>query len=216
MNRLTVLACALLLAACGGSTGGGGSGSQPKQETSAQSVASNSSDFPGMQRCPESGSWDNYLKAEQAKDPTQFQSDKSDWDSLKAAGANDSYVGVYADDSSHCGNFGSDQATGKIVDVYAVRFKDSSSASANFKTNSKDFHLSDSDLQSIKSAGGKVDQGATTGLGDNSVAVSLAIAGTSFYIAFWQNRQFEVAIIAYNLVVADGQAASKKINDRIH
>ncbi|TMD14471.1 MAG: hypothetical protein E6I96_09310 [Chloroflexi bacterium] len=114
MNRLTVLACALLLAACGGSTGGGGSGSQPKQETSAQSVASNSSDFPGMQKCPESGSWDNYLKAEQAKDPTQFQSDKSDWDSLKAAGANDSYVGVYADDSSHCGNFGSDQATGKI------------------------------------------------------------------------------------------------------
>jgi len=25
-----------------------------------------------------------------------------------------------------------------------------------------------------------------------------------------------VAIIAYNLAVADGQAASKKINDRIH
>jgi hypothetical protein len=211
MNRATVLACVLILAACGGSSGGGGN---PPQETSAKTVASNSSDFSGLTSCPESGSWDDYLKAEQSKDPNQYSSDKSDWDSLKAAGANDSYIAVYADESSHCGNFGN-EPSGKVVDIYAIRFKDANAASANFKTNQKDFHLSDSDLQNIKSAGGKVSQGSATGLGDNAVVVELAIAGASFYIAFWQKKNFEVAMIVYNVPVADGEAAAKKVNDRI-
>jgi hypothetical protein len=213
MNRATVLASVLLLAACGGSSGGGG-GNAP-QETSAETVASNSSDFSGLTKCPESGSWDNYLKAEQTKDPSQYSSDKTDWDNLKAAGATDSYVAVYADNASSCGNFGSDQPTGKVVDVYAVRFKDQSAAADNFKTNSKDFHLSDSDLQNIQAAGGKVAQGDATGLGTNSIAVSLSLAGTTFYIAFWQNKKFEVAMIAYNVPVTDGESAAKKVNGRI-
>jgi hypothetical protein len=214
MSRVTVLAGVLLLAACGGPSGTGSSGSTPKQ-TSAESVASNSSDFSGLSKCPESGSWDSYLKAEQSKDPNQYTTDKSDWDGLKSAGADDSYVAVYADSSSECGNFGTDQPSGKVADIYAVRFKDASSASGNFKTNSKSFHLTEENLQSIKAAGGKVDQGSTTGLGDNSVAVSLAIAGTSFYIAFWQKKNFEVAMITYNIPVADGETAAKKVNDRI-
>lgn len=213
MNRVTAVAFALLLAACGGSSGGGGGGT-PAQ-TSAESVASNPSDFPGMTKCPESGSWDNYLKAEQSADPTQYASDKTDWDNLKAAGANDSYIAVYADNSSSCGHFGTDTPSGKMVDLYAVRFKDSPSASDNFKTSSKQFHLSDTDLQTIQSAGGKVGQGSATGLGANSIAVSLSVAGLSFYIAFWQKNKFEVAMIAYNIPTTDGEAAAKKVNDRI-
>ena len=216
MNRFIVPVCVLVLAACGGTSGGtsGGSGSQ-QQQTSAQSVASDSSDFSGLSKCPESGSWDSYLKAELAKDPTQYTTDKKDWDSLKAAGANDSYVAVYADTSSNCGNFGTDTPSGKVVNVYAVRFKDQASASDNFKSNSADFHLSDSDLTSITAAGGKVQQGAATGLGANSVVVELSVAGMSFYIAFWQNKNFEVAMIVYNMPVTDGEAASTKINSRI-
>src|SRR5438045_1829223 len=102
MNRATVLACVLVLAACGGSAGTGGAASSPKP-TSAETVASNSSDFSGLSKCPESGSWDTYLKAEQAKDPAQYTTDKSDWDGLKTAGANDSYIAVYADATSACG-----------------------------------------------------------------------------------------------------------------
>jgi hypothetical protein len=214
MNRATALACVLLLGACGGSSAGGGGGNA-SQGTSAESVASNSSDFPGMTKCPESGSWDSYLKAEQSADPTQYASDKTDWDNLKAAGANDSYIAVYADSSSNCGHFSSDTPSGKMVDIYAIRFKDTSSASDNFKTNSKQFHLSDTDLQSIQSAGGKVAQGSATGLGTNSIAVSLSVAGISFYIAFWQKNKFEVAMITYNLATTDGDAAAKKVSDRI-
>lgn len=215
MNRLVVSACVLLLVACGGGSGGSGSQQQQQQQTSAESVASNSSDFPGLTKCPESGSWDSYLKAEQAKDPTQYSSDKSQWDNLKAGGANDGYVAVYADQASSCGNFGSDTPSGKVANVYAVRFKDESSASASFKADSKDFHLSDSDLSSITAAGGKVQQGTATGLGTNSIAVELSLAGTAFYIAFWQNKNFEVAMIVYNVAVSDSEGAAQKVNGRI-
>jgi hypothetical protein len=216
MNRSTVLVCVLLLAACGGSSGGGGGGGggTPPQ-TSAETVASSSSDFPGMSKCPESGSWENYLKAEQSQDPTQYASDKSHWDSLKAAGANDSYVAVYGGSSSDCGHFGTDQPSGKTADVYAVRFKDSASAAANYKNLSKDFNITDQQLQQVQSAGGKVLQGSATGLGDNSLVVEFGIAGTSFYIAFWQKNKFEVAMIAFNIPVTDGEAAATEVNGRI-
>ena len=213
MYRVPVLVCALLIAACGGGSSGGGGTAQ--QQTSAETVASNSSDFSGLQKCPESGTWDNYLKAEQQKDPSQYGTDKKDLDDLKAAGANDTYVVVYAGNNTDCGKFGSDTPSGKVAQIYAVRFKDSSNASANFKVNQKDFHLSDSDLQNIKTAGGTVKQGSATGLGDNSVVVEFSIAGQSFYAAFWQKDKFEVAMVTFNLPAADSEGATTKINGRI-
>jgi hypothetical protein len=102
-----------------------------------------------------------------------------------------------------------------VAQVYAIRFKDAASASANFKVNQKDFHLSDSDLQNIQTAGGTVKQGSATGLGDNSVQVEFTIAGQSFYAAFWQRDKFEVAMVTFNVPAADSEAATKKINDRI-
>ena len=211
MNRTTVLAFALVLAACGGPSGSGST----QQPTSAEAVGSGSADFAGLQKCPESGTWDHYLTAEQAKNPSQYTTDKSDLDSLKAAGANDTYVAVYSDATSGCGNFGSDTPTGKVADVYAIRFKDSSSAAANYKTNLKDFHLSDTDLSNLKSAGGSVAQGSATGLGDNSVMVSISIAGSSLYAAFWQKNQFEVALLTFNVSESDSKSATTKINDRM-
>ena len=214
LNRVTALEAALLLiSACGGPSGGGGGG--VAQETSAETVGSNSSDFAGMQKCPESGTWDSYLKAEQEKDPSQYETDKKDLDDLKAAGANDTYVAVYAASTSDCGNFGADTPSGKVAQIYTIRFKDMASASANFKVHQKDFHLSDSDLQNIKSAGGTVKQGGETGLGDNSVLVEFSIAGQSFYAAFWQKDKFEVAIITFNVPTADSESATKKVSDRI-
>jgi len=211
MQRVLVLTSVLLLAACGGSSGGG---CAVQQKTSAETVGSSSSDFPSLQKCPESGTWDHYLTAEQAKNPSQYSTDKSDLDTLKAAGADDTYVAVYADSASGCGNFGADTPTGKIADVYAIRFKDSSAAAANYKTNLKDFHLSDSELTNIKAAGGTVTQGAASGLGDNSVVVSFAIAGVSFYVAFWQKNQFEVALLSFNEPEATNKTATTNISGR--
>src|SRR5439155_1408859 len=93
MTRLIILSCAIVLAACGGGSGPSLPGVLGPQ--SAQGVAESSSDFPGLQKCPESGSYDSYLKQEQTKSPDQYQSDKTTWDDLKASGANDSYIAVW-------------------------------------------------------------------------------------------------------------------------
>src|SRR5256886_573070 len=179
-KHFVVTACALLLAACGGSAGPSLPGSQGP--ASAQSVASGSADFTGMQKCPESGSYETYLKAEQTTDPTQYQTEKATWDDLKAAGANDSYIVVYVENASDCGQFASGTPSGKVAYVYAIRFKDSTSASASYKVTSKDFHLSDSDLANLKAAGGTVQVGAATGLGDNSTVLSIDVAGLAVYV----------------------------------
>lgn len=203
----------LVLAACGGSSGP----SLPAVQgpPSAQSVVANDSDFSGMHRCPESGSWESYLKAEATKNPTQYQTDKKSWDDFKAAGANDSYVAVYAQNTSDCGQFAAGTGTTKVAYAYAIRFKDATSASSNFKTNSKAFRLSDADVANLKAAGGTVQQGAATGLGDNSIVVSIAFGGSAIYIAFWEKKQFEVALISFNLPIADAATVAKKISDRI-
>ena len=213
MTRFLVIACGVMLAACGGSSGP----SLPVVQgpPSAQTVVGNESDFSGMHKCPESGSWESYLKAEQTKNPSQYDTDKKSWDDLKAAGANDSYVGVYAQDTSDCGQFAAGTPSAKVANVYAIRFKDTTSASSNFKTNSKTFHLTDSDVANLKAAGGTVQQGAATGLGDNSIVVSIAFGSSSVYVAFWEKKQFEVALVSFNVPIADGTTVTKKISDRI-
>src|SRR5712664_235919 len=212
MNRFLIVMCTVVLAACGGNSPGPIGVTGPP---SAQAIAANDSDFSGMHKCPESGSWDSYLKAEETKNPSQYQTDKSSWDDLKAAGANDSYIAVYAENTSDCGQFAAGTPSGKVAYVYAVRFKDSTSASTNFKTNSKAFHLSDTDVANLKAAGGTVQQGAATGLGDNSVVVSISFAGQSVFVAFWEKKQFEVALVMFNLATADGPAVTQKISARI-
>jgi hypothetical protein len=124
MIRLLVAASALLLTSCSGSAGVNIGG-----PPSAQSVAQNDSDFTGVVKCSESGSYDSYLKAEQTKSPDQYQSDKKTWDDLKAKGANDSYIADYADNTADCGSVGSSNLTGKVAAVFAIRFKDTWSAS---------------------------------------------------------------------------------------
>jgi hypothetical protein len=238
MNRFLIVTCAVVLTACGGGSSGGVNlpGQGPP---SAQAVAASDSDFSGMHKCPESGTWDSYLKAEQTKNPTQYDTDKKSgtwdsylkaeqtknptqydtdkksWDDLKAAGADDSYIAVYAQTTSDCGQFAAGTPSSKVAYVYAIRFKDTTSASTNFKTNSKAFHLSDSDVVNLKAAGGIVQQGAATGLGDNSVVVSIAFGGTTVYVAFWQKKQFEVALVSFNLPIADGPTVTAKISGRI-
>jgi len=214
MNRFLVAMSfgAVALAACGG--GGSGPSLGVQTQASAQSVAQSSSDFPGLQKCSESGSYESYLKAEETKNPDQYKTDKTTWEDLKAAGANDSYIAVYAASATDCGQFAAGTPSGKVAYVYAIRFKDSTSAAASYKVTSKDFHLSDSDVANLKAAGGTVQVGATTGLGDNSTVLSIDVAGLAVYVAFWENKQFEVAMIAFN-DAAEAPGAVTKINGRI-
>src|SRR2546427_9563524 len=173
---------AVALAACGG--GGSGPSLGVQTQASAQSVAQSSSDFPGLQKCSESGSYESYLKAEETKNPDQYRTDKTTWEDLKAAGANDSYIAVYAANATDCGQFAAGTPSGKVAYVYAIRFKDSTSASASYKVTSKDFHLSDSDVANLKAAGRTVQLGATTGLRANSPVLPSTPPGWAPYAAF--------------------------------
>src|SRR5437899_12926067 len=83
---------AVALAACGG--GGSGPSLGVQTQASAQSVAQSSSDFPGLQKCSESESYESYLKPEETKNPDQYKTDKTAWESRNAAGANDSYIEI--------------------------------------------------------------------------------------------------------------------------
>src|SRR5260370_27002373 len=152
---LRVLVVAWSVAVLGGCGGGSSGPSLPGTSgpPSAQSVASGSSAFSGLQKCPESGSYDSYLKAEQTADPAQYQTDKTNWDDLKAGGANDSYVAVYADSTSDCGQFAAGTPSGKVAYVFVIRFKDTASAAASYKSSPKGFHLSNSDLPHLKPPG---------------------------------------------------------------
>jgi hypothetical protein len=209
--RILIVA-ALLAAACGGGSGPTLGAQGPP---SAQTVAASSSDFSGVQKCPESGAYDKYLQAEQAKAPDRYATDKKTWDDLKIAGANDSYIAAYADTTSDCAQFGSSNLQGKVAEVFAARFQDSAKAGAAYTTSQGQFHLTDSEVAQLKAFGATVLDGAATGFGPNSIVVKFAIASVSAYIALWQNREFEVAMITYNLPLTDGPAAASKVNARI-
>lgn len=210
--RTLVAGCVMLVAACGG---GSGPSLGVQGPPSARSVAASSSDFSGVQRCPESGAYDGYLQAEQAKAPDRYATDKKNWDGLKAAGANDSYIAVYADATSNCDQFGSSSLQGKVAEVLAVRFKDSANAAAAYTTSQGQFHLADSDVAQLKAFGATVLDGAATGFGPNSIVVKFAIASVTAYIALWQNKAFEVTMITYDLPLTAGPAAATKVNSRI-
>jgi hypothetical protein len=202
----------MLMAACGGGSGPSIGAQGPP---SARSVAESSSDFSGVQKCPDSGSYDTYLQAEQAKAPTRYATDKKAWDNLKAAGANDSYIAVNADTTSDCNQFGSSNLQGKVGEVFAVRFQGSAKAAAAYTTSQSEFHLTDSDVAQLKAFGATVLDGTTTGFGQNSIVVKFAIANVTAYIALWQKKEFEVALVTYNLPLTAGPAAATKVNSRI-
>jgi len=208
--RILIVISGLLIAACGGGPSAG-----PQGPPSAHSVAQSSSDFFGVQKCPDSGSYDTYLQAEQAKAPTRYATDKKTWDDLKAAGADDSYIAAAAVTASDCGQFGSSNLQGKVAEVFAVRFTDSAKAAADYATFQGQFHLTDSEIAQLKSFGATVLVGTASSLGPNSIVVTFAIAGVTAYIALWQNKEFEVALVTYNLPLTAGPAAATKVNSRI-
>ena len=210
--RAVLVGCVVLVTACGG---GSGSSLGVQGPPSAQSVAQSSTDFSGVQKCPVSGSYDSYLQAEQAKAPTRYATDKKTWDTLKAAGANDSYIAVNADTAADCDQFGSSNLQGKVGEVFAVRFSDPTKAAAAYTTSQGEFHLTDADVAQLKAFGATVLDGTASGLGQNSIVVKFAIANVTAYIGLWQNKEFEVALVTYNLPQTAGPAAATKVNSRI-
>lgn len=208
-RRAATIALLLLFSSCGGSQ------AQPQGPTAA-SVAVQPADVPhGLVRCDVSGDIQAFIEKEQSSNPTNARTVFDQWAQLKQAGASAAYVVVYGHDSDQCAAFTTaagnpNTATSSVVLNFVVQFKDEKKAADAF-ANSSIFSISASDLRSSHLAV----EGARTGLTASSIVISQAISNQSFYIAFWQNRAFVMALIVENMDPATSQKLAVAENARV-
>jgi len=201
----------LMLVACGSSSGGSSSG------PNAAKIAVQPSDLPSdMKKCDLSGDIDSFLSKSKTKDPNTYNSTKAEWDSAKQKGATAAYTAFYTDSTAHCASIESNSsdisaATYKLVVNFVVQFKDEASASKGY-TSESIFGFSAS---SLRSGGAPVVEGTKTGLSANSIVLSIAVAGQSFYVAVWQNKAFMVILAILNIDSATCKKVAQAENGRI-
>ncbi len=209
---LTALALLLLIGACGPV---GGSGTPA---ATASSVAVQPGDLPsGMDRCDLSGDINSYLKKIQTKDPGTYSTIKAQWDAAKKDGATAVDVEFYTDSTAHCASLESNgsqigTATYKLVVNFVFQFKDQASAAKGYTTDSI-FGFSAS---SLKSSQVPVTEGKATGLGANSIVLTVAISSQTFYVAVWQSKTFMVILGILNIDTAADKKIALAENGRIH
>jgi hypothetical protein len=210
-RSITGLALAAMVVACGGSP------STTSTGPTAASVAVQPGDVGGgMQKCDLSGDIGSFLNKSKAKDPSTYTSFKNYWDAAQKAGATDEYTAFYADSAAHCTSLesnsaGASTATYKLVVNFVVKFKDEASAKDSY-ANQSVFGISQS---SLKTGGSAVVEGTATGLTANSIVLSVSLASQAFYIAYWQNKAYVVALLILNLDPTTGKKAALAENSRI-
>ena len=208
---LSALAIVFVAAACGPLPGGG-------TPATAASVAVQSSDLPsGMKKCEVSGDIDAYVAKVKAKDPTHYATIKKEWDDAKSHGATAGEVAVFADTAEHCSAFQSNSsdittATFKLVVNFVIEFKDEAAAAKGYTSES----ILGFSPSTIKSSGSvPVTEGTKSGLGANSIVLTLELGGQSFYVAVWQNKKFMSILAVLNLDQATSKKIASAVNGRI-
>jgi hypothetical protein len=145
--------------------------------------------------------------------PTGFAT----WGDLKAAGATEGWLSLYADIEGECPLLlGSAPPKGRLVYTAAIKFKDQSSAAASFVSDVQGFPVAAYFADRFAAAGGKVTTGTTTGFGQNSAVATISVRGVPTYVAFWQNKNFDAVVYADNLSASEAESAVTGMNGRIH
>ena len=180
----------------------------------AKGVVLQAKDMADIRKCPQSDRWaELMLGGEPEMLPTGFPT----WSDLKAAGATDGWLSIYADIESECPLLlGFAPPKGRLVYTTAIKFKDAASANSSFVSGSQGFPVADYFADRFTAAGGKVARGASTGFGESSVVATITARGVPTYVAFWQNKNFDAVIYADNLSVSEAQSAVTRMNARIH
>ena len=206
-----------ILIATIGAVACGGSAAAPPGLTAAN-VAVQQGDLPsGLVRCDLTGDISSFIKQEQSPDPQTAKSTASSWSELQKSGATSAYVALYTDSRARCSDIkssASDPAAAvyRLVVNFVVQFKDEKSAVAGYKSDSSVFGFSASTL---RSGGNAVQEGATTGLGPNSITLSRPVGNQTFFAAVWQNRAFMVILVILNIDPAASKKAATTENARI-
>jgi formylmethanofuran:tetrahydromethanopterin formyltransferase len=203
-----VLMCAVF--ACSNPSSGGA----PTGPT-VSSVSVQQGDVPsGMVKCPLSGNIEDFIKAEQTPDPNTATSITNYWTDAQSNGAKTAYAAIFADSQDRCSSIKNPQtdvgtATYKLVVNFVVEFKDEATATDAYN-NKTIFGFSKSQLKAAP-----VIEGTKTGLTENSIVLSQAIASQQFYIAEWQNKKFMVILAVLNIDPEASKKVSTAENSRI-
>lgn len=210
VRQWLAIASLLVFAACAGSNVTG---------VGPADVAVQTGDLPkNLVKCDGSGDIDSFLNSVKTKDPSTYQSTKAEWDSAKSHGATGAVVVFYSDKKEDCANIQNSgngdlaSATYPLVINFVIQFKDEASAQKGYTTESI-FGFSETTLSQAGGAG--VVKGKDTGLGDNSIALTIGIGGQSFYVAVWQNKTFMVILGVLNLDLAASKKIATNENGRI-
>ena len=149
--------------------------------------------------------------------PQMLPTGMTSWPALKAAGATDGWLSLYADDVAECPLIlGFAPPKGRLVYAAAIKFKDSSSATKDFTSDSQNFPVAPDFSDRFLAAGGTLTKGTNTGLGDNSALATISLRGVPTYVVFWQKKNFEAVVYASNVSTAEGMSAASNMNGRIH
>jgi hypothetical protein len=171
-------------------------------------------DLPTVQKCPQSDKWAGLMLSGQ---PEMLPTGMSSWSTLQTAGATDGWMSLYADDVAECPLLlGNATPKGRLVYTAAIKFKSSSSAAADFDSDSQTFPVAPDFSARFTAAGGLLTRGASTGLGDNSVLATISLRGVPTFVVFWQNKNFEAVVYASNVSSPEGNSVASHMNGRIH
>lgn len=210
--KLPVAGVALLFCAC--TLGTSAATHSAAKTVTAKSVVLQAGDVAGVSKCPQSDSWaDLMLKGEPEMLPTGFAS----WSDLKASGATDGWLSLYAASETECPLLlGYAPPAKPLVYSAVITFKDPTTAANSFAIVSQGFPVAADFATRFAAAGGTVTSGASIGLGDNSLVATISLRGVPTFVAYWQHKNFEAVIYADNLTSAEADAAINRMNGRIH
>jgi hypothetical protein len=214
MRRLLLLvAIALAAAACQP----GALTAKPKPVT-AESISLQPGDVSGLQRCSASGDVAAVLQAERSRNRQAYDLDATEWEQWRYQGASDAYLAVYGRTGADCdavSTSGTGAPTGGLMVGLIVQFKSEAIAARTYGSNSTLLGFGPRDIAFIRLVGGSLMTGSDTGLGPRSVVGSGSVPGSTYDLAFWQNKLFDSFLIAYDLPSADAQVAANDVNHRI-
>jgi hypothetical protein len=180
---------------------------------SAKGVVLQAQDLAAVEKCPQSDKWADLMLSGQ---PEMLPTGMASWSTLRSAGATDGWMSLYADDVSECPLLlGNAPPKGRLVYTAAIKFKSSSSAEADFASDSQNFPVAPDFSARFTAAGGVLTRGAGTGLGDNSVVATISLRGVPVYVVFWQTKNFEAVEYASNLSNVEGSSVANRMNGRI-
>lgn len=212
MRTSVAAAVALLMVmACGSATPGA-----PQGPTVA-SVSVQPGDLPaGMHKCDLSGDIDSFLNKVKSSSPATYTSTKAEWDAAKKQGATAGEIVFFTDSTANCKAVQSStsqisSATYKLVVNFVLQFKDEASAAKGYTTAG----ILGFDQSQMAAAGSAATVGTKTGLGANSVVLSVSISTTAVYIAVWQHKAFLVILAMLNMDSPTSQKAAVAVNGRI-